>query len=387
MDRRDAGRVATRAPIAAVGFAPRIARLCRPVLNSHEAMTVSAPAPGSRSRDAAKRGIPLSHHAIMRLIPPFSRRGYSLDAAGSDRAHGVLLFRPIEVPPGPNGRPALRCVVRLERPHRAKFRVIRTFTAADGQSATTTAEGDEPEALLTAIEQVSADRQFHMTAAGLIVRSYRAAVWAADASGQWPWQRTARALQLTGAEAQVGVLQLVAIDGDGWGCDVELRAREGAMLVLPTDFMAVLSWGWRPLRQHNSTTWFGRVSVAQRGAGRAPALEAQLDAAVAHMAATLAASPALFHRQHLRARWRAVFQRWLPLLFICGSIVVLVLALKLLPRVPELHTLLLHLSIVGVAGFFMMDDAYRVEVPWPPRPLKQKAWDMAAKGGLSPAAE
>ena len=317
----------------------------------------------------------------MTLIAPFSRRGYRLDVSASDRTNGVLVFRSIELSAGPEGRPALKSVLRLERPHRAKFRLIRTLTALDGQLATMTAEGDEPEALLDAVERVEPDRHFHRTDAGLIARSYRAQVWVADASSRGSAWRAAAPL-LTKAEARVGPLTMRAIDGDGWGCDIRLTARDDVSIELPTDFLAVLGWGWRPIRPAESKTWQGRVSVARRGRKRTAALEAHLNAAVAHIAATLGASPTRYHERHRAARWRAAFQRSIPLLFICGTVAGFVVAVTYLPRFPLLHPLLNHLGILAVAVFVMMDKSYRVEIPPPPKPLDPMAWEAAA-GELS----
>ncbi len=388
-----------------------IARLCQPVFHTQNGggrffaatmMPVSNYAKSRRQGTSAANGVPLSHHAIMSLVGPFSRRGYSLDLAASDRAHGVLVFRPVDLPAEPR-LPALRSVLRLERPHRAKFRVIRTLEANDGQVATMTAEGDDPEALLEVVEQVDTERQFHVVGSEpntsripenpsdgrpkgpqpLITRSYKAELWVADTPRRGRRLSDTPLPRLTNANARLGPLELVATDGDGWGCEVTLTANDGASIELPTDFLAVLGWGWRPLRPAASTTWQGRVSIALRGRRRTAALEAQLDRAVEHVVETLAVPPSSFHPRHRGARWRAAFQRLVPLLFIGGCVVALVLAVMYLPKIPGLHIALNNLTIVAVAAFVMMDKAYRVEIPPCPGPLKQTKWDSASDGGLS----
>ena len=50
---------------------------------------------------------PLSHHDVLTLVAPFSRRGRPIDLAASDRGARKLLFRPVEHPAA-DGRPALR---------------------------------------------------------------------------------------------------------------------------------------------------------------------------------------------------------------------------------------------------------------------------------------
>ena len=346
-------------------------------------MTESLPASPTPPRASAPAGRLLSHHAIMKLIGPFSRRGYSVDLAASDRANGVLVFRPVEIPGTEGGRPALRSTLRLERPHRAKIRVSRTLVAVDGQQATMTAEGDDADVLLEVVEQVDPDRQFHVTDAGLLTRSYRAQVWMADAPDQGRWRGDTRLARLSAAEARLGPLRLQAKEEDGYACEVRLVGQQGTALDLPTDFLAVLGWGWRPLAQLERRTWLTRISLATRGRGRTAALETQLDRATKHIFETLTASPQQYHQRHRRARWRAAFQRLIPLLYIIGVAGGLALAVMYLPRVPGLHILLNNISLVAIVVFFMRDKAYRVEIPPPPRPLSQTKWDSAATGELS----
>jgi hypothetical protein len=345
-------------------------------------MTVASATTHGRPHASAASGVPLSNHAIMALVEPFSRRGYSVDLPASDRAHGVVVFRPVELPGTPDGRPCLQSTLRLERPHRAKFRLVRTLEASDGQLATMTAEGDDPELLLAVVEQVDPDRQFHVLDATLITRSYEAQAWVADVRSRG--SRHGAPPRLTHAEARLGPLRMEAADGDGWACEVRLIAHEGGSVELPMDFLAVLGWGWRPLRPHAPNTWLSRVSVAKRGPKRTAAVEARLDRAVRHVVETISSSPLLFHPRHRSARWRAAFQRTLPLLYVAGLGLGLLLAVLYLPKTRVYHMLLSKLSIVAVAAFVMRDRTYRVEIPGRPRPLDPAQWSSTSTGELSP---
>lgn len=401
-------------------------------------MTVPHRTQGSSPRSAqAGGGHPLSHHAIMALAKPFSRRGYTVDLAASDRGRGLLAFRPVELPEKPGHRPALRCVMRLERPHRAKIRVVRTLEADDGLTATMTAEGDDPAVLLEVVEKVDPDRQFHVIDAGLIrppsaepaegaadpsgsspaapaddpdpsprgvgrpvpcplpvrptgldgtlviSRSYRAEVWSTDASRRGRWHQKGGLPRLTEAEARIGPVRLSIREPAGRGFDVRLVAEEGYALDIPRDFLAVIGWGWRPLHRCNQDTWLGSVKLPRREPSRTAELETQLDKAVVHIVKTLAAPPDQFHRRHSGARWRAAFQRLLPLLSVCGLMLGLVVAVKYLPKTPLVYMLVLYGSILWIVAINMLDKAYRVEIPPRPRPLTQPGWWMASDGKLS----
>ena len=337
----------------------------------------------------------MSHHAIMGLVEPFSRRGHRVDLPASDRAQGVLVFRPVEIPAAPDGHPALTSVLRLERPHRLKVRIIRTLKAADGRRATVIAEGDDPDRLLDAIEAVPPARSFHVVeadggspgaaAAGrLVTRCYRIEAWRTPPSrrGLLPSGALPRALRpdrcpeprLTAAELHVGSLRLSATDTPGRALEVRLTTIDGEPLALPSDFLAVLGWSWRPLRRVDRSTWVGSVRPFGRASERTARLEAALDRAAAHLVETLAAPPDAFHRRHHGARWRAAFQRSLPLLFVVGMTVGIASAVHWLPKTPVVHMLMLHTSILAIAALKMMDKAWRVEIPPPPRPSARPRW-------------
>ena len=343
-------------------------------------MAVPQRTPGSRPRDHTVHSGLLSHHAILALVGPFSRRGYTVDLTSSDRGRGMVVFRPVDLPAEPGRRPALRCVLRLERLHRTKFRVIRTLKADDGRIATMTAEGSDAAVLLEVVEQVDPARQFHVTDAGLITRSYRAEVKGGDASHRGLLQTKTVSPQLTKAEARLGPLRLSATDREGRAFEIRLIAKKGYAVEVPRDFLAVIGWGWRPLRRRDEVTWLGSVRLPRREPERTTRLETQLDVAAAHIVETLAASPALFHRRHLGARWRAAFQRLLPLLFVCGVIGGAILVVTYLPRTPVFHMLLHWSAILTIVALALMDKAYRLEIPAPPSPLEQPQWCSASEG-------
>lgn len=338
----------------------------------------ASPSPGVASPASSSKAQLLSHHAIMAIVAPFSRRGYKVDLAASDRGQGLLAFRPVEIPaPEAGGHPTLKCTFRLERPHRLKTRVVRTLEAEGDRVAIMTAEGDDPAVLLEVVEQISPARHYHYVDGVLVTRSYRTEVWSKRSrSGKrsvWP--------RLTGAEARVAGLRLSATDTEGRTLDLRVAAREeGTTLHLPTDFLAVLGWRWRPLRpSEKRDVWVGSVRPSGPSSDRTSRLEAHLDDAVVHISQTLGAPPADFHRRHRGARWRATVQRLGPLLYAVGATVAIVSAMFLLPRNQFMHMVILHVFFGAVAVLRMINETWRLELPPPPLPLSRADWSTGAQ--------
>lgn len=308
----------------------------------------------------------------MELVAPFSARGYRMDMAASDRGRGRVVFRAVDLPTEGDGGPVLRSVMRLERPHRLKLRVVRTLESSEGQSATMVAEGDDVEALLTAVEAVKPDRQFHRTPSGLTTRSYRSESWRSAAHARfrrrpvWP--------RLVSTEARVGPLTLSGQDTDGGIFQLRLEASEGRDLELPWDFLAVLGWRWGPLRWLSPSVRTGSVWPSGGSAKRSHQLETLFDDALAHVAATLAAPPADFHADHRRARWRAALQRLSPWVYLVTVTLGFTAAVWLLPKRPAFHMLMQLLSLPAIGGLFLITRVYGLQPPRPPGPIGQRSW-------------
>ncbi|MEO0325304.1 MAG: hypothetical protein AAF447_20270, partial [Myxococcota bacterium] len=298
----------------------------------------------------------LSHHALLELVAPFSQRGYRVDLPACDRKRGTVVFRTRERP-APEGLPALRSQLRLERPHRLKFKLIRTLEG-DGRSATMTAVGDVPEALLDAVEAMPLARQFHLTAQGLVTRSYYAEAWRKGGSGPSRWPRRPCWPRLVGADARLGPVGLAASDTEGREVNVELHAERA--LELTADFLSVLGWGWRPLRPAHTGRWKGSLRPSGPAAKRSERLEAELDRAVAHLAATLSTPPSDFHRTHRGARWRAAAQRLLPLLTLLVTFVAFVTAVLFVPKTPAMHMVMQLASFLAIGVVYLSMRHYRL---------------------------
>lgn len=335
----------------------------------------SSPPPQRRILHADRSGKnPLSHHEIMRLVAPFSARGYTMDMAASNRSEGLLMFRPTEVAELPGRHPGLLCRLRLERPHREKVRITRTIESPDGLAATLVAEGIDPAVLLDAVEAVDPARQVCFVADVLLARDYRILLFAGARSTSVRESREDGALRLVGARARIGPLTLSAKETDWRDFEFSLTGEAPRQLHLTEDLLAVLGWSWRPIRRDRADSWSGSVKAPAREPRRTPRLEQKLDATVRHLSKTLDTSPALFHRRFLGARWRAAFQRSIPLLTIIASIVCFVVLLIVLPKNQLTHFALLYGSVGVIVALSLVNRAYRLEIPPSPRPLTQQDW-------------
>jgi len=317
---------------------------------------------------------PLSHHEVMKLVAPFSRRGYAVDMEASDRNQRRLEFQPIEVEALPGTHPALRSVLLLEVPLRGAARLTRRLEAQDGPTATLVAEDRDPAALIDAVEQIKAHRQFRTIDGVLLARSYRIGLPAGDAARRAIGKTDLRVPRLAGAEAGFGpVTLLIAEDGTRL-LDVTLAVDEGHRLDIPQDFLGVLGWPWRPLRLDAKGIWRGRLKPAAREPRRTEHLEQLIDQAVVHLKQTLAHTPAEFHQRHSQARWRVTFHRLLPLLSTITLTIAFVVIALALPKLTFIHILLQYVPIIALVVLAMMDKSLRIEIPPRPEPLQQSQW-------------
>jgi hypothetical protein len=328
---------------------------------------------GRAAQDDAVSDNPLTHHEIMRLVVPFSERGYRVDPTASDRARRRLSFRPVTVAAAPGRHPPLDVVLRLELPDRGPTRVVRRIRTKQGLEATAIAEGGEPATLLAALERIEVTRQMCTVQGVLLARSYRVSSGRSALTGTGTADG-APVVRIVGGEARFGDVTLRATEGLSRApFDVELAAEDGKRLDIPQDFLAVLGWQWRPLRAGRHA-WRGSVKLPPREPARTEALESILDTTVTHVAETLKQPPQQFHPQHRRARWRVAFQRVLPMLSGSALLIGLVVLALLLPKTQLVHVALLHVPPLMMIAFFMQNEMPTMEIPPLPRQLRQMQW-------------
>ncbi|WP_462320328.1 hypothetical protein [Halochromatium sp.] len=315
--------------------------------------------------------IPLTHHQILGLVAPFSRRGYQVDLAASDRAQRQLRFKPVHHPNLPLDGESLTESLILEHPADDHFCLQRVLSDEAGLSSTLSIEGTDPELLLEQIEAIEVSRQIVAVDTVHIARSYRLQPVAASEQQPAHWR-----LQLVTAEAHTegAVLTLNAKTGRKMPADFELRAEDDRRLRVPADLFAVLGWEWRPMRQLGKF-WRGSVRIAADEPARTPDVEAKLSQAVGHLATTLRSDPADFHARWQSARWRVTFQRAIPML----------IGVALLGSAPLIQLLSLETSSLArmfifhappllLIGIFMLRELPVIEIPPMPRRLIGRDW-------------
>jgi hypothetical protein len=343
--------------------------------------------PVSESGSETPGPIPLSHHAILELVAPFTRLGHHLDLPGSDRAARRLRFKPTQHANQPLPGGSLTSTLILEQPADDHFRLQRLVTDAAGLVSTLEIEGADPGLLLEQVEAIEVGRQLVAVDGAHVARSYRLQPVAADQqpSGQGPdqtrdeqpeQQRAHWRLQIERAEARVDGVQLSlnAKTGRKMPADFELRADDERRLRVPADLLAVLGWEWRPMRQFGKT-WRGSVRVAAAEPQRTADVEAKLAQAVSHLQRILRSDPGDFHARWQSARWRVTFQRAIPMLVGVGLLGTAPLIQLLSLETSSLARMFIfHAPPMLLIGIFMMRELPVIEIPPMPRRLIGRDW-------------
>ncbi|MGA2290064.1 hypothetical protein [Bradyrhizobium sp.] len=283
-------------------------------------------------QDPVKAVHPLTHHEILRLIEPLTRRGRQVDLAATNRLERSIVFKP-KLIAAEAGIGAYE-ILRLENPRADNFRLIRTLTLPGAAEARLSSEGSHPGELLARIEAIAPQRQFQLVAGCLIARNYRLEPG-----------RDGRAmlLVLNSAEARLeGVLR-----------------RRGA-------------------------GWTGSLRLPRSEPARSRRIERELERAVAHLAQTLAEPPRRFHERLVGARWGVVFRRTIPVLS-CLGLIAATAALTLvdIPQDSMLLMMIFNFPPLLMLMLFGMRELPRFEIPPLPRPSTAASWLPSTVAGAA----
>jgi len=322
---------------------------------------------------------PLTHHEILGLIAPFTRRGLHVDLAASDRSQRRLAFRAVERPWAATSAP-LRESLELANPDPDRYRLTRVLTLANGLTAQLEAEGADVEELLRDSEQIAPERQLQRTPETLTALSHRIAPrWPSDGSESNAGLPAGERLILTGAAARVADLQLRLDEPTRLGlrADVHVESAAGETLALPEDLFAVLGRDWAPLERAQEGQWRGSLRLRSREPARSRLAEMRWCSAMRHLAATLAEPPRRFHERFAAARWVVVLRRLLPLL-VCVALLVGAAC------VPRLHLkensgwrmLIFNAPPILMMLFFCLRELPRFEIPPVPRASRAGRWPL-----------
>jgi hypothetical protein len=328
---------------------------------------------------------PLTHHEILGLIEPFTRRGRHVDLTASDRLERRLVFKPIVHASETPAYAGASEILQLENPRPEVFRLIRTLTLGTGATAKLMTDGPDPGELLARIENVPLERQFRLVAEVPIAHSYRLEPTADARDGTPPML-----MILTSAEARLDSLTLAldAENGRGYPAEIELSPRPDHPLDLPDDLpedlLATLGWDWRVLRR-SGTGWSSSLRAPGSEPGRSRRIEIALEQTVAHLARTLAEPPRQFHDRLVRARWAVVFRRMIPLLSSVALIAAgAALTLVEIPQGSMLQMIIFNLPPLLLFVVFCMRELPRFEIPPLPRPSTAQSWFPLREGREGP---
>jgi hypothetical protein len=301
---------------------------------------------------------PLTHHQIIGLVEPFTRRARHVDLGASNRLERRLVFKAVD-------HAALRDTLELENPHDGRFRLTRRLQQG-ALAASLTAEGADAGELLQRIEAVAPQRQFSTGPGGVSALSFRL---------------DGARLILTEASAQVAgfTLMLRLPRTTSMAAEIELTAPAGSAAALPEDLLAVIGWDWSPLRAARARPdlWTGKVRLRGKEPRRSASAEAKLERTLRHLACTLSQPPGVFHERHRRARWVAALRRAIPLLTAVGMIA----GVSMLPRgslddFSPLRMMMFNIPTLLLALAFSMQELPRFEIPPWPRRLDASAWPL-----------
>jgi len=315
---------------------------------------------------------PLTHHEILPLVAPFSRRDRHVDLAASDRMQRRLVFKSVERAGDEPGLPPVRERLQLDNPEPATYRLTRVLARHDGMTATLQIEGADPERLLQSVDAIPPQVQFRAGLGFAIALDYRLNPAAAAAHGA----ASAASLILTQATAMLAglALSLQAPTVKGEAAAISLRTAGAQLTDLPPDVLAVLGWDWSPLRPAGDG-WRGSLRARGREPARSRSVERRFEQAVQHLAQTLAQPPECFHERWTRARWRVYFQSGIPVLTCIGLIV----AVAALPRAhlaerSALRMLIFNAPPLLMGLFFCLREIPRIVIPPIPRRSRAAAW-------------
>ena len=309
---------------------------------------------------------PLTHHEILELIGPFTRRGRHVDLAVTDRLQRRIAFQSRDIP-GTSGCPGLRETLSLEDLGSGSYRLTRLLSPPAGPAASLEVVGPRPGDLLERIEEVPAQRQFRAAHGVAIAVSFRLMAQAGSmifAHG---------VAQLAGLNFRLEASRVRAAPAA-----VALTGTPGHGLRLPQDALAVLGGHWSRLRE-SGDGWAGELRLPAREPRRSGQCEAALETAASHLARMLKEPPGRFHERWTAARWRVFGRRLVPLAACIG----LILCAAAVPRLhlaagSGLRMLILNSPPLLMILFFCLREIPIVEIPPLPRRSDAQSWREGA---------
>jgi hypothetical protein len=313
---------------------------------------------------------PLTHHDILGLIAPFTRRGRELDLAGSDRMARRLVFKPIVIDDAAASPSELTDTLQVESLEDARFALERVLTHSSGLSASLHIQGSDASALLANIDAINAQRLFRFGQAYAMTTSYQLTPTKAGQSAAHDAPTMALNRGLVRLDGLTLAMKMPAVKGYA----AELELTSDSVIDLPDDLFAVLGRDWACLSRTRSG-WRGTLEVRGNEPTRSQHAANQLEAAGIHLALTLAQPPAQFHQRLKLARWRVAGRRSVPVLFLAG----LMGAAMAVPHLGIAQDSALWMLIFNSPPLLLVFGLWLREIPSfalprPPKRLNAASW-------------
>lgn len=312
---------------------------------------------------------PLTHHEILGLVAPFTRAGWRVDLAATDRSARRLAFEPRQRA-ADGALPALRETLRLDLGDPGRAWLTREWRpeGPGAQAATLRAGGRDPGELLARLATVPPARQFAAGDGFTVAFAHEA-----EPGG---------ALALRGASARMPGLtvEMSVTPVRGFPARIALRADDGVALALPRDLLAVLGRAWGELRAVRGG-WEGSIELRGGGERRSRDAEERLLRTLGHLCRTLAEPPSRFRQCHRAARWAVTLREMVPLSLLVGVVALGFLLRGTGGRQDMLLALLANVAPPLMMGYvFMRREMPRIGLPRPPRGPADGAWQPQPAG-------
>ena len=202
---------------------------------------------------------PLTHHDILALVGPFSRRGLHVDLANSARHERKLRFRAEAASTGES--------LELECLETGSYRLVRTHACAEGLEAEVRSQGRDLDRIIDAVTGVPAERLCVTGPGFVIARSYVARV---DKPGALPTITLSRGrVVVAGLTLTMRVAEVRRM-----AADLAIEPTGPEELALPQDILAVLGWNWARLVPATRGGWTSKLRLRGDFAARTRAAEA-----------------------------------------------------------------------------------------------------------------
>ncbi|WP_420133193.1 hypothetical protein [Rhodopseudomonas sp.] len=324
---------------------------------------------------------PLTHHEILTLVQPFTRRDFHVDLGASDRINRRLIFKPITHDEEGVGGIDAHEVLRLDNPRPGYSILTRTLTLGGGLSATLETQGEDSGVLLARIETIRPQQQFRTVDGTIVALSYRLT----PRPGEKGYDPAAVDRELLRGEARIAGFTIVLRGPQvrGYPAEIDITP-DVAGVKLPEDLLAVMGWAWSPIRS-SKAGYSGKLKARGSGAELSRAIEARFEQTIAHLTRTLSQPPAAYHATLARKRWGVALRRALPLLFFASLIVgAAALTLVDIPQDSIINLLLMGAPPLLMIGAFGMRDIPSMEIPPLPRRMTHTAWHPQTEPASQP---